>query len=111
MKKQPVLRRMIDELIQGKVPRHELKGGLLLRFAQANDDQPNRLLCYRPGVKPSLTELGVVRRELEGLLSRPIRGSDYWQWNRYWCFTFSWQPINLAEQRVLFPKETALTGR
>lgn len=86
-----MLTQIITTLTQGPSAETALSGGLRLRFK--NDGGRNRLLCYRRGVRPSWTELGIVRRELENGIAagRVVAGSGYWRHGEYECFTFSWE--------------------
>ncbi len=94
----PPLTDIIQSLIRGEIKSpFPLTGGLRLRFKQATTEHPNRLLCYRNGRRPSVTEMRVMVRELGAVLPAgvEIAQSDYWTWRNekgviYGCYTLSW---------------------
>ena len=87
----------------------ELRGGLLLSYKDATSDNPaNRLLCYRNGRRPSVTEMRTMVRDLKTVVPEAdITESDYWTWQNgkgliYGCYTLSWPPVDGLVQRTLF---------
>ncbi len=87
----------------------ELNGGLILAYKDATPDNPfNRLLCYRNGQKPGVTEMRTMVRDLQKVVpDAEIKESDYWTWKNerglvYGCYTLSWAPVDGLVQAQLF---------
>lgn len=64
------LMKILSDLITGRSSENtRLPGGLMMQYRQAGPDNPvNRLLCYRAGTEPSVTEMMVVHQHIERLL-------------------------------------------
>lgn len=104
----------LPDIIRGLIRReitspHRLRGGLILAYRDATTTEPaNRLLCYRNGSRPSVTEMRVMVRELAvAVPDAQISESDYWTWRSgrgvvYGCYTLSWPPPDGQVQAVLF---------
>lgn len=100
----------IRQLIKGEIQSpHELRRGLILSYKDATPDNPkNRLLCYRNGKKPSVTEMRTVVRDLQSVVPDvQIEESDYWTWRSergliYGCYTLLWFPPGGMVQAELF---------
>lgn len=101
---------IIKGLIKRQIPSpKELRGGLLLSYKDADPGMPlNRLLCYRNGRRPSVTEMRTMVRDLKTVVPEvDITESDYWTWQSdkgliYGCYTLSWPPVDGLVQRTLF---------
>lgn len=101
---------IIRALIRRDIPSpKELEGGLILAYKDAEPRNPvNRLLCYRNGRKPSVTEMRTMVRHLKVVVPEAeIRESDYWTWQSergviYGCYTLSWAPVDGLAQAQLF---------
>lgn len=100
-----VMRQLIETgLAEQRELRHELTGGLILKFRPPDDTNPNcRLLTFRLDVLPSAIEMGVVKRELDKLVPSPVNGpgEGFWR-NNLGCFLFSWSPDPQKVQMELF---------
>lgn len=104
----------LPDIIKGLIRREilspkELRGGLLLSYKDATPDNPvNRLLCYRNGRRPSVTEMRTMVRDLKTVVPEvEIAESDYWTWQSergvtYGCYTLSWPPADGLVQATLF---------
>ena len=105
----PALPRIMRQLIETGLAeqrelRHELTGGLVLRFRPPDETNVNcRLLTYRLDVLPSEIEMGVVKRELDRLAPSPVNGpgDPFWRKN-LGCYLFSWSPDPAKMQLELF---------
>lgn len=101
---------IIKGLIKQQIPSpKELRGGLLLSYRDADPGMPmNRLLCYRNGRKPGVTEMRTMVRDLQVVVPEAeIKESDYWTWKSdkgvvYGCYTLSWAPVDGLVQVTLF---------
>lgn len=64
------LNQILTNVLSGQSMKRPLSGGLYLQYKEPDASNPaHRLFCYRRGsISPSMTEFGVIRRELEALL-------------------------------------------
>lgn len=101
---------IIKALIRREIPSpKELRGGLILAYKDASVGNPhNRLLCYRNGRRPSVTEMRTMVRDLKVVVPEvDVTESDYWTWQNdrgviYGCYTLSWPPVDGLVQSTLF---------
>lgn len=103
MAKKNALKTMIENILSGGIDnRQQLRGGLQLRYALPDaSDKDHRLLAHRRGIRPSGTELGILRRYLEETLGHAVGPTTAFEHNGSYCAVFRWSTQPVAKQESI----------